>query len=239
MSRGVRSSIPALGAMLMLLAALVPATASAQPTSAQWTLAPLGPFGDERVENAMRILIDANAAAATAGITLDYADGAEIDPSQDAESLLEASGIVVGRSGAAGVVIERPCRAWSSEPALEPVALALGAQLSEAWAAYDIDFPPCGLTTDPTLADILVFTTPPEGVDLQTPRSAGSFIGFSVQPDTSGGRPSEGTTGGPAPSQGGSLGEETDTSPLEIALGILVAVAVVTGGRLVSARASR
>ena len=239
MSRGVRSCLPAVVALIVAAATFLPTTVSAQPTTAQWTLAPLGPFGDERIENAMRILIDADAAGATAGVTLQYANGAELDPAQDARALLAASGVVVGRRGADGIVIERPCRTWASDPALEPVAQALGAELSQAWAAFNVDFPPCGLTPDPALADILVFTTPPDGVDLETPRTAGSFIGVAQAPAEGGAPSSGGATGGPTPSQGGSLGEETDTSVIEIALGILAAVAVVAGGRLVSARASR
>ncbi len=234
MSRGVHQLLTVVMALVALGAAFAPVTASAQRPAAQWALAPLGPFADERVQIAMQLQMETAPAAAEAGVALAYFLDRDLDPSMDPRALLEAAGLVVGSQGSSGIVIERPCRAWSAETSLDSVAMALGTELSEAWGAYDVNFPPCALTPDPALADILVFTAPPEGVDLQTPRAAGSFLGVPRSDGTGGS-----AGGGPAPSQNGSLGETRDTSPLAMALGVAGAVAVLAGGRLVSAHRAR
>ncbi|MGE3960877.1 MAG: hypothetical protein AB7F65_04275 [Dehalococcoidia bacterium] len=241
--RGDRRSRARLAPLLAAAVAILgfawgAAPAVGQSDAAEWTLAPLGLFGDERVELAMRLQIDAEAAAATAGVALSYFGSTEA-PAGNAADLLAAAGVAAPGQAAEGLVIERPCRTWAADETLAPVATALGAELSEAWATYEVGFPPCGQTDDPALADILVFPAgePPAGIDLQTPRGAGSFLGFA-RPVQEGATP--GTGGGePTPAEGGSLGEAQETGAVEVAVALAAAAVVLGGGRLLSGRVAR
>lgn len=206
-------------------------TVDAQTTEAEWAFVPLGLFGDERVRLSLRLQMDEAAAGDAAGVALRYHDGSDLPPAEDADILLYAAGIVSPDDGrAAHLIIERPCRAWAAE-GLAPAAEVLGAELARVWARYQVQFPPCGVTDDPTLADILVFAagSPPAEVDLAGYEPLGSFLSAAPVSSTPGGTPVD-----PAPAQGGSLGGEETDDTLALIAGLLVATAVLAGARVLT-----
>lgn len=260
--RGVGQPVSLLALVALLLSGALtlsaPSTASAQTGSpdAEWAFAAMGIFADPRVQLGLALQVDSEDAGEAGDVTLAFLDQADIDASaEDAGALLAAAGIVPAAGASASAssfIVERPCRVWGETAGMELAATALGEQFSDVWAQYGVTFPPCDVTQDPTIADILVFSagTTPAEVDLSAPRDEGSFLGVgpaapaTATPSAGTGSPagptdsSGATTGNTGsdvtPAEGGSMGDGATDGTVGLIVGLLAAAVALGGGRAVA-----
>jgi hypothetical protein len=165
-----------------------------KPGDVYWQFVANGFLSDERIQEALLLLIDTDGAKTKSGLkgSLLYGStrGAEIidqidQPEDEARLLLAAAGF----DDPSGQLQQtRRCRIWTADDTTAPdtltaVATALSEALSSAWAQLGVQIHPCEITTRQDQADVLVwefgqdYSIAEGAYDFQ----ADSYLGASIE----------------------------------------------------------
>jgi hypothetical protein len=138
------------------------------PGDVYWQLVPNGLLSDQRIQEALLLLVDTDGVASKSALegSLLYGGTRDVEVIDQLEQSEAEARLLLAAAGFDDPPVQlretRRCRIWTADAAATPdtlttVAAALSEALSSAWAQLGVEIQPCELTADQDQADVLVW----------------------------------------------------------------------------------